>query len=161
MTAETASVSLDALDAALAAAIPDLDGDGQQLAAAVLRLLSAGQPVSVSAAATVAEMPESHSESLLHSWPGVFWDGDGRVTGFWGMALATMPHRIQHAGVNLQPSVPCPDDRARPSWGGARQPPRLPDRPAWCCLRRRARTRSAEGSAHARCGFLNGLTTLM
>ena len=101
MTAETASVSLDALDAALAAAIPDLDGDGQQLAAAVLRLLSAGQPVSVSAAATVAEMPESHSESLLHSWPGVFWDGDGRVTGFWGMALATMPHRIQHAGVNL------------------------------------------------------------
>lgn len=101
MAAETASVSLGALDAALAAAIPGLDGDGQRLATAVLLLLSAGEPASVSAAAIGAAMPESQSESLLRSWPGVFWDGAGRVTGFWGLALAEMPHHVRHVGVDL------------------------------------------------------------
>ena len=79
MTAQSA-FSLDAIDATLAAAGPGLDPDEQRLAAAVLRLLSAGEPVSV---------------------PAVFWDGHDQVTGFWGLALAEMPHQIRHAGRDL------------------------------------------------------------
>jgi alkylmercury lyase len=100
MTAET-TISLAALDAALAAAGPRLDQREQRLAAAVLRLLSGGEPVSIAAAATAAGMPRSRAEPTLRSWPGVFWDGRGRVTGFWGMALAEMPHHIRHAGIDL------------------------------------------------------------
>jgi len=79
MTAQ-ATFSLDAIDAALAAAGPSPDPDEQRLAAAVLRLLSAGEPVSV---------------------PAVFWDGHDQVTGFWGLALAEMPHRVRYAGRDL------------------------------------------------------------
>ena len=83
MTAQ-ATFSLDAIDAALAAAGPGLDPDEQRLAAAVLRLMAAGEPVGVPAAAAAAGMPASRAGQLLRSWPGVFWDDPGQVTGFWG-----------------------------------------------------------------------------
>jgi hypothetical protein len=100
MTAETTTVSLDALDAALDAATPRLSEDEQRLAAVVLRLLSAGEPVTIPAAAA-AGMPRARAEPVLRSWPGVFWDGRGRVTGMWGLALAEMPHHIRRAGIAL------------------------------------------------------------
>jgi hypothetical protein len=43
MTAETAHGSIAAIDAAIAGATPGPGEDGQRLAAAVLRLLSAGE----------------------------------------------------------------------------------------------------------------------
>ena len=101
MSAETTTVSVDEIDAALAAATPDLGEDEQRLATALLRLLSAGEPAAVPAAAALTGMPVSRAEQVLRSWPGVFWDGHGKVIGFWGLALADMPHRIRHAGTDL------------------------------------------------------------
>jgi hypothetical protein len=101
MTVQTPALSVDAIDAALAAATPDLDEGGRRLAAVVLRLLAAGEPVSVLAAATGAGMPASRAGQLLRSWPGVFWDDRDLVAGFWGLALAPMPHRIRRAGTDL------------------------------------------------------------
>jgi len=101
MNPEATTRSLDAIDAALTAATPSLDQDGQRLAAAVLRLLAAGQPASIPAAAAAAGIPSTRAEAALRSWPAVFWDDQGQVTGFWGLALAEMPHRIRHAGTDL------------------------------------------------------------
>jgi hypothetical protein len=83
MTAETTAVSLDAIDAALAAATPRLGEDEQRLAAALLRLLSAGAPVTIAAAAAGAGMQRARAEPVLRSWPAVFWEDRGRVTGMW------------------------------------------------------------------------------
>ena len=101
MTAQTPALSVAAIDAALAAATPGLDEGGRRLAAAVLRLLAAGEPVGVPAAAAAAGMPASRAGQLLRSWPGVFWDDRDLVAGFWGLALARMPHRIRRAGADL------------------------------------------------------------
>jgi alkylmercury lyase len=101
MTAKTTTSSLDAIDAALAAAMPSLGEDEQRLAAAVLRLLTAGEPVSIPAAAAAAGMPAAQAEAALRSWPAVFWDDHDQVTGFGGLALAQMPHRIRHGGTDL------------------------------------------------------------
>ena len=101
MTAETTAVSLDAIDAALAAAAGNPGEDEQRLAVAVLRLLAAGAPVSIPAAAAAAGLPGQRAEQVLRSWPAVFWDDDERVTGFWGLALPGMPHRIRRAGTDL------------------------------------------------------------
>jgi alkylmercury lyase len=101
MTAQTTSFSLDAIDAALAAAGPSLDQDGQRLAAAVLRLLAAGEPVSIPAAAAAAGIPGPRAKAALCSWPAVFWDDQDRVTGFSGLALAEMAHRVRHARTGL------------------------------------------------------------
>ena len=65
MTTQTTIFSLDAIDAALAAAAPSLDEDEQRLAAIVLRLLAAGEPVSIPAAAAVAGMPGPRAEQVL------------------------------------------------------------------------------------------------
>jgi hypothetical protein len=103
MTAETtAAVSVDAIDAALAAATRQLSQDEQRLAVAVFRLLAAGHPVSVPAAAAAAAMPGPRVASMLRSWPAVFRDGHDQVTGFWGLSVAEMPpHQIRHAGADL------------------------------------------------------------
>jgi hypothetical protein len=63
MTAETAAatsaaVSVDAIDAALAAATRSLNQDEQRLAVAVFRLLSADRPASIPAAAAAAAIPD-------------------------------------------------------------------------------------------------------
>ena len=81
MNPEATTRSMDAIDAALAAATPSLDEDGQRRAA--------------------AGIPSYQAEAALRSWPAVFWDDQGRVTGFWGLALAAMPHRIRRAGTDL------------------------------------------------------------
>ncbi len=101
MTAETTAPSVDAIDAALAAAAGSLGDDEQRLAVAVLRLLAAGKPVGIPAAAAAARLPGTRAEQLLRSWPAVFWDDQDRVTGFWGLALPGMPHRLRHAGTGL------------------------------------------------------------
>lgn len=93
--------SLNAIDAALAAAAPGPDTEGQRLAAAVLRLLAAGEPAGIPAAATAAGIPAWQAEAALRSWPAVFRDGHDQITGFWGLSLATTPHRIRHAGTDL------------------------------------------------------------
>ena len=101
MTTQTAA-SVDALDTAIAAATGQLGEDEQRLAVAVFRLLSAGHPVSVPAAADAAGMPARPAETILRSWPAVFWDDHGQVTGLWGLALAGMPpHRIDSDGTEL------------------------------------------------------------
>jgi alkylmercury lyase len=102
MTTETSTPSVDALDAAIAAATGHLAEDEQHLAVAVLRLLSAGEPVTIPAAAAAAAVPESRAKQVLESWPAVYWDDQQRVTGFWGLALAEMPpHRIRRTGTGL------------------------------------------------------------
>jgi hypothetical protein len=102
MTADTPAVTVDALDAALATASGSLAEDEQRLAVAVFRLLSAGAPAAIPAAAAAAGIPESAARQALRSWPAVFFDDQDRVTGFWGLALAGMPpHRVRHAGTDL------------------------------------------------------------
>jgi alkylmercury lyase-like protein len=101
MTTKITTASLEEIDAALAAAGPDLDEGEQRLATAVLRLLSAGAPVSPAAAAAVAGLPAAVAGQALRSWSGVFWDDQGQVTGFLGLALTGMPHRVHRAGTDL------------------------------------------------------------
>ena len=69
MTAQTPALSVAAIDAALAAATPGLDEGGRRLAAAVLRLLAAGEPVGVPAAAAAAGMPASRPGSCCDRGP--------------------------------------------------------------------------------------------
>jgi alkylmercury lyase len=104
MTTETpaAAVSVEAIDAAIATATGQLGEDEQRLAVPVFRLLAAGHPVGIPAAAAAAALPVPRAGAILRSWPAVFWDDHDCVVGFWGLALAEMPpHHIQHAGTGL------------------------------------------------------------
>ena len=88
MTTRTAAVSLDALDTAIAAATGQLGEDEQRLAVAVFRLLSAGHPVSVPAAADAAGMPAPPAETMATAG-AVAWAGLGLALGI-GLAAAML-----------------------------------------------------------------------
>jgi alkylmercury lyase len=95
------SPSVEAIDRALAAAAPELGEDDQRFAVALLRLLAAGRPASIQAAADDTGLSTEEIEGTLSSWPAMFRDDDGSVVGFAGLANSEMPHRLRHAGVEL------------------------------------------------------------
>jgi alkylmercury lyase len=68
----------------------------------VLRLLSAGHPVTIAAAAEAAALPQSQATSILRSWPAVFWADQDQVAGLAGLTSAEMPpHRVRRGGADL------------------------------------------------------------
>src|SRR5262249_34356500 len=102
---------------ALAAALGELAPAGQRLAIALYRLLAAGRPVATADLAAAAGLPEPAVAETLGSWPAVFTDSQGRVTGFWGLAISELSpaHRYQSGGKGLHAC-------------GARDAPFLPPR---------------------------------
>jgi hypothetical protein len=94
------NTSLDELAGAIAAALPDLDPAGQLLAITLYRLLAARRPVATADLAAATGLPEPAVAETLGSWPAVFTDGQGRVTGFWGLAISELSpaHRYESGG---------------------------------------------------------------
>ncbi len=80
---------------------PVLDESGRRLALALYSGLAQGVPVSPSTIADRLEMPADRVVRQLRSWPGVYYDGDQRVIGFWGLTIAQMPHRLLVNGRRL------------------------------------------------------------
>lgn len=70
---------------------PALDERDQQLSLAIYRELARGAPVRLPA------------ESLrrMQEWPGVYYDAEQRVIGFWGLSLAATRHRLRIDGREL------------------------------------------------------------
>ena len=95
-----APLNLTDLADAVVEATPAMNEEEQRLGIALYRLLAAGSPVDVSRAASAANLPEPPVTATLDRWPGVFSDGDGRVVGFWGLALdeLTPTHRVELGG---------------------------------------------------------------
>ena len=85
---------------AITGAAPDLDPAGQRLFIATYRLLAAGHPVTTAALAAATGLPEPAAADALGRWPGVFTDSQGRVTGFWGLAIGELSpaHRFETGG---------------------------------------------------------------
>ncbi len=82
------------LASAIAAATIAIDEQGRRIGIAVYDLLAQGDPVSPAEIAAHARQPEAVVVATLKSWPGVFWDDEGRVVGFWGLAIPQMDHHF-------------------------------------------------------------------
>jgi len=74
---------------------PTLDANGRNLSLALYRELARGAPVSPSALADRADMRSEEVIRQLQGWPGVYFDDEARVIGFWGLTIAPMPHRLR------------------------------------------------------------------
>jgi alkylmercury lyase len=86
------------LSEAIAAATIDFDEQGRRIGIAVYDLLAQGDPVTPAEIAARARQPESDVLATLKGWPGVFWDDEDRVVGFWGLAIPEMDHHFQAEG---------------------------------------------------------------
>ena len=85
---DSLGTSIDEVAAAINSAMPALDKTDQQIATAVHRLISRGEPVEPAAIAkAVGGVSLDRVNERLNAWPGVFRDDEGRVVGFWGQAV--------------------------------------------------------------------------
>ena len=71
----------------------------QVLAASAYRLLVNGRPVRLSELAAEAGCSVATADAWLADAPGVFLDDEGRLIGFWGLAVeAVSVHRVDVGG---------------------------------------------------------------
>ncbi len=94
----TSVPSVQELSEAIAAATIGIDEQGRRIATATYDVLAQGDPLSPAEIAAQAHEPEAVVLATLKGWPGVFWDDEGRVVGFWGLAIPEMDHRFQAKG---------------------------------------------------------------
>lgn len=85
----------------LSSVFPALDADGQQLSLALYRRLAEGVPVTLPALAAEVGMPRVELEQRLAAWPGVYYDGERRVIGYWGLTISPTTHRLRVDGREL------------------------------------------------------------
>jgi len=82
--------SVESVSEAIEGAMPVLDETDRQIAAAIHLLMSLGKPVEPAAIGEAVGIDVDYVEAKLASWPGVYRDKGGRVTGFWGHAIARL-----------------------------------------------------------------------
>lgn len=87
-------VDLPALAAALGDAFLPMTPAEQQLAREIYRTLLTGHPATMDDLTRRLDADAQRLADTAHRWPGVTLDPQQRITGFWGLALAEMPHTI-------------------------------------------------------------------
>ena len=98
---QKSKASVQQLAQRIMGAMPALGSSERRLVVKLYRLLGEGEPVSPRNLARAINLPETRVRELLESWPGVYYDGNGSVTGFWGLSLGEMPHRFEVDGRTL------------------------------------------------------------
>jgi len=79
-------------------AFPVLNLAEQRLALDLYGLLSEGNAVPLEFLSERAGMSLADLKTTLQNWPGVFYDDNHRIIGFWGIAIDEMPHRLEVNG---------------------------------------------------------------
>ncbi len=80
---------------------PLLDAEGERLSLALYRRLAEGAPVALPALAAELARPLVEVERRVAAWPGVYYDGERRVIGYWGLTIRPMTHRLRVDGREL------------------------------------------------------------
>ena len=88
----------------LATLLPQMSPSEQRLSINLYRTLMAGKPVSKSRLARTSEITAGEVGGILDTWPGVHFDADDRIIGYWGLSLTPTPHEI------------CPTDEVLYAW---------------------------------------------
>ncbi len=97
-------INIDEVATRIVEAFPKLDAFEQRLALELYRLLAICEPVPRELLAQRIQVPVGIVSGILDTWPGVYSNHDGRIVGFWGLALPTAytsPHRLIIEGQRL------------------------------------------------------------
>lgn len=76
----------------------ELTPDQQNISLQLYRTLAEGRPVSPARIAATLRLAEPGVRAILDGWPGVYYDDDRCVIGYWGLAVREMDHRFEVEG---------------------------------------------------------------
>jgi len=82
-------------------AFPVMNITEQRLALKLYALLSEGGAVPLERLCRRSGMSVADITTTLKNWPGVFYDGNHHIIGFWGIAVDEMPHRLEINGTTV------------------------------------------------------------
>jgi alkylmercury lyase len=80
---------------------PALDERDQRLSLAIYRALARGAPVGLKDVFSEVGMDAAEGVRRMAGWPGVYYDGEQRVIGYWGLSLVSTRHRLRIGGHQL------------------------------------------------------------
>ena len=80
---------------------PPLTKEEQSISLRLYRMLATGAPVALEAVANSLNISFDTVKSIMQKWPGVYYDDDGMVQGYWGLAIQKMGHRFEVDGKTL------------------------------------------------------------
>jgi alkylmercury lyase len=104
MMTTTSKPDLAELAASIVRCFPSLNLLEQRLSLDLYRLLAEGQPVQRMELAKRLGTSVEAVNRTLESWPGVFSDAQERITGYWGLSIASAygsPHTLRMDGRKL------------------------------------------------------------
>lgn len=79
-------------------AFPTLDHDGRLLAREIYLQLAKGKPVTIKLLADTLQRSTEEVRDQLNDWPGIFYNEQGQLIGFWGIAVSEMAHQFTTDG---------------------------------------------------------------
>ncbi len=95
-------VNLKELTDKLTSLLPKLGAVEQRVVVTLHRLLAEGEPVSPGRLAEAVGLSETRVRDVLARCQAfIYYDGNGSVIAFWGLALQEMPHRLEVDGRTL------------------------------------------------------------
>lgn len=95
------SISAEEVAERLQPLFPALDESDQQLSLAIYRKLARGAPVDPKDVFSELGMDPAEGERRMQNWPGVYYDREQRVIGYWGLSLAKTRHLLRIGGRDL------------------------------------------------------------
>ncbi len=93
--------NLDEVTKDIVSAFPRLSRADQELALRLYRLLAEGKAVDTVRLAQAVDVPIAEARQTLNQWPGVYYDENDRVIGFWGLTVKETRHRFEVNGKTL------------------------------------------------------------
>lgn len=73
---------------------PALDELDRRLSLALYRELARGAPARLNELLDKLEIDAADGTRRVRSWPGVYYDGEQRIIGYWGLGLGRTRHRL-------------------------------------------------------------------
>lgn len=98
---QTQTNLLNELADMIAGLLPALSDNERRLSLMLYRLLSHGSPVAAEQIAKALNMPLEVVLNILDGWPGVYYNAEGQITGYWGLTINKAGYQFEVDGVKL------------------------------------------------------------
>ncbi|HEB73122.1 MAG TPA: alkylmercury lyase [Nitrospirae bacterium] len=98
---QTQIVLLNQLADMIAGLLPALSDNERRVSLKLYRLLAHGSPVAAEQIAQTLNIPLAIVKNILDGWPGVYYNNEGLITGYWGLSISKAGHRFEVDGVEL------------------------------------------------------------
>jgi alkylmercury lyase len=78
-----------------------LTKDKQELSLSIYRNLEKGKPVSLEDLISTTTLSEEMISDTLNEWPGLYYNENQEIIGYWGLAIQKMPHMMEFSDKTL------------------------------------------------------------